>query len=675
MQLVPILAVSYLCVQTANLSFLKFLSLKYPQYEFSRTKKIRTLIETTRNPGIFSYLLKIDGICDFEKICEYYNTHLIDKRNKSGELRFPKLRRKLLSCWGHYAWMKDDSEFRAEQHIILSPSTYRRRPINENNIQSYVSDIISKHIPFDIPPWQVLIIPTNPGIVGESEIQTPASSPQPQIVQEIPQDNVDYYYILVRVHHLILAEEEELKPNDLLLIKPSSKTVEIFEPPAATTSNLIGFLKKPKHIPNLWTHITMSASNRWNEFIYHYDPLESPDVDKKQPINCFSQLLSILFITTFTVCSDFIREYNKIKNHPQYKIKFLFNLIRRESHKRNLNRKALTDSILYSFNPMNILKFLMALFWQIIFTVIFLSPYYIYREFLATRDILAIGRTKHTSTVISVLAVYLPLIYFAVKELLDIISEVAKAPRFVYEELFESPTRESNVLQVKSYRGRRVVSISKPIDMEILRNRVTIDEYIESEFLYSCLAAALKKFLSGYENFEVPSMINVTSRSFEKGYFLTKDNKYDHISGVVFHQLPLAEPNLNQLKAIREITERIRRKQIAIFLVSLGQTRNDFITKMLPEVILKVLINHFSINFPITITEIHGDFTNAQTVWGQSLQDLLCFRPQQSKTCLSLNIHITGSKCRLAVMADSQLAPNHIKISEAWTHYMESTTL
>lgn len=98
-------------VQTANLSFLKFLSLKYPQYEFSRTKKIRTLIETTRNPGIFSYLLKIDGICDFEKICEYYNTHLIDKRNKSGELRFPKLRRKLLSCWGHYAWMKDDRWF------------------------------------------------------------------------------------------------------------------------------------------------------------------------------------------------------------------------------------------------------------------------------------------------------------------------------------------------------------------------------------------------------------------------------------------------------------------------------------------------------------------------------------------------------------------------------------
>ena len=84
------------------------MNLIYPCYEFSNSKKIRTLIDTARNPGIFHFLLELNGPCDFPKIKENYSNHLIEKLNKTdGELRFPKLRQKLISVWGLYAWDRD----------------------------------------------------------------------------------------------------------------------------------------------------------------------------------------------------------------------------------------------------------------------------------------------------------------------------------------------------------------------------------------------------------------------------------------------------------------------------------------------------------------------------------------------------------------------------------------
>lgn len=84
------------------------LSIKYPTLTISKSKKIRTFVDTPRNAGIFHFLLQIKGQCDFEQIKQYYADNLTDARDKAGYLRFPKLRQKLVTCWGHYAWVNDN---------------------------------------------------------------------------------------------------------------------------------------------------------------------------------------------------------------------------------------------------------------------------------------------------------------------------------------------------------------------------------------------------------------------------------------------------------------------------------------------------------------------------------------------------------------------------------------
>lgn len=41
----------------------------------------------------------------------------------------------------------------------MYPSNYRGRPVTEANIQDYVSNIVSKYLPPDLPPWQICVIP------------------------------------------------------------------------------------------------------------------------------------------------------------------------------------------------------------------------------------------------------------------------------------------------------------------------------------------------------------------------------------------------------------------------------------------------------------------------------------------------------------------------------------
>lgn len=49
--------------------------------------------------------------------------------------------------------------FNIENHITLYPSNYRGRTVTEANVQDYISNIVSKYLPPDLPPWQICVIP------------------------------------------------------------------------------------------------------------------------------------------------------------------------------------------------------------------------------------------------------------------------------------------------------------------------------------------------------------------------------------------------------------------------------------------------------------------------------------------------------------------------------------
>ncbi|XP_013138724.1 PREDICTED: uncharacterized protein LOC106103490 [Papilio polytes] len=251
----PALALSYVVVRVSKHLWIKLLSSRYPHLEFIRTDTIRSLLDTHRNQGIINVLLCIKGTHNVDQIRNELYEHVIERRDKDGELMFPRLRHCLVSCWGNYAW-DAHMPFRPENHFIVSNAVYRGRPVSDSNIQDYVSEIISKYFPSDQPPWQYIVIP--------------CISPDPK------------YYILVRVHHLLLSGTNSINIRDLLLIEQLKPEVrQTTDHTQASPLNKL--FPTPKAIPELWEKMNETMSNVWNEFISEYDPVESPRASKTSP--------------------------------------------------------------------------------------------------------------------------------------------------------------------------------------------------------------------------------------------------------------------------------------------------------------------------------------------------------------------------------------------------------
>lgn len=51
------------------------------------------------------------------------------------------------------------SSFNLNNHIILNKATYRGSPVHEGNVQDFISTLVEKYIPSDLPQWQVIVIP------------------------------------------------------------------------------------------------------------------------------------------------------------------------------------------------------------------------------------------------------------------------------------------------------------------------------------------------------------------------------------------------------------------------------------------------------------------------------------------------------------------------------------
>ncbi|XP_005190710.2 uncharacterized protein LOC101894625 [Musca domestica] len=683
--LVPLLLIVFVCVHYSNAFVYYILSIKYPELQISKTKKIRSFIDTPRNAGIFNFLLQIKGPCDFEAIRKHYDENLTGAREKTGYLKFPKLRQKLMNCWGHYGWVKDNSSFNLNNHILLNKATYRGSPVHDGNIQDFVSTLVEKYIPSDLPQWQVIVIPiaSNKSVlnVDATDEETSNSAQEEQ-----------HYYILLKIHHLIIAEEDDLHISEMLMLRDNSEKpiIEIggYTQNISKTKSLSYFIRKPEHIERLLKYLMRVVVNQWNKFIYEFESLETPDDTSGIQITNISQLLSLLLIVAVNVMINYWksvvvmkRKSNRYQKHltpSEGKIKVIRRLLAKEAEQRHLSWPTAKLAIQNSLQPSNLTKTWATLVWKANVNSVLALPYRIFCELMAMRDLIMKGETTLSTTYSGRLSIFLPLLIYAQMEFLRICYEIFKAPVNIFEELVQYPSREINKLNKMSYSGRKIASFSKPIDAQQLRERVAFsDEVRESDYVLSCLSGAIRDYLELYSTeVAIPKMLNTTCRTMAKGYFTDNlDDKSDYIGGVVFLPLPLKVPDREHARQIHSIIEQIRRKQVMIYLASMGQTKYDMLTSIFPRVLTKICINYFSSNFPITITEIYGESSDFETTWGQTVEDVLLFRPPQSKTCLSLNVHHFGDRYRLAVMADTQLGPDHSKIVRAFENYMESVTL
>lgn len=461
----------------------------------------------------------------------------------------------------------------------------------------------------------------------------------------------EHYYILLKIHHLIIAEEEELHISEMLMLRDNSEKpiIEIggLTDRLSRSKSLSYFVRRPEHIEKLVKYLFRVLINFWNKFIYEFESLETPDGTTGVQITNISQLLSLLLIVAVNVMINYWKttkakrrkaslRQHKHQSKSEGKVKLLTKLLLKESEKRHLSWAAAKQAIENSLQPANLTKTWAKFLWKTNVKSALSLPYRAYGEVMALRDLIVRGETKLTSTYCGRLSVFVPLLIYAQMEFLKICYEIFKAPVNIFEELVQYPSREVNKLHKMSYSGRKIASFSKSIDAGELRKRINFSEEIrESEFVLSCVSGAIRDYFELYsKDVAVPHMVNTTCRTMAKGYFTDNlDDKSDYIGGVVFLQLPLKVPDREHARQIHSIIEQIRRKQIMIYLASMGQTKYDLLTSIFPRVLTKICINYFSSNFPITITEIYGETSDFETTWGQPVDDVLLFRPPQSKTC------------------------------------------
>uniref|UniRef100_A0A8D8CNW9 (northern house mosquito) hypothetical protein n=1 Tax=Culex pipiens TaxID=7175 RepID=A0A8D8CNW9_CULPI len=668
--ILPVFAISYATVSTTRKLWIAFLANRYPYLKFARTNNIRSLVDTSRNPGVFHVLLQIEGSCDIHAIKAKFIDQVLSRRDQYGRLCFGRLKFPLISCWGQYAFVKKTKDFNIDNHIILAPTLHRGRPLTEANLQDYVSEFISKYMPPEIPPWQIFCIPMAPGGRDGSGVAAECDSVAP------------YYYLLYRVHHLLLEEQTRLKISDLLLVDVKQCGVETVGSLSECNSIFANMMRGPVYLPKMWRDLNASISNKWNEFVYNHDPLESPDIEKKQ-IKGIQQLLSMLLIGVVVIVSDFVRGYSKVSANPLIKIDYLKSLIDREIQRRNLTLGTIWNAILSSLDPINVVKEWIFLLWKIGATITLMVPWYIYREVEAMRIYMLIGKIKR-NTVAGFLLEYVPVLYGALGECFTGIKLLYTAPRLVAEELFE---RRSDItehyLQNVSLCGRKVVSWSEKIRMDELKlvergtgRKAGYSNHTpnETEILLAILSKSLQALC--YEgDGKIPRMMHLSGRCMLEDYLLGTTNYRTGNSGFISLNLPIE--SLDQrtlLRSIRYSIAQIRQKQIILNFLTIAQLKHDFLTNALPVVVMKLLMNYLSRRFAVTMTEVieNPNVTERRNLLGHTIKDIIYFRPPQSNTSVSITVQRFNGEVRFACMADSQIGPKHLALTAGFRKHLQN---
>ena len=145
-----------------------------------------------------------------------------------------------------------------------------------------MSDVTAKFLPSNHSPWQVHVI--NCFVRGKGK-----------------------KFFLVRVHHLLLRQEHLSVANFLpLKFSPENWACQ------KTNSSFTNLYSEPSALPQLHQKLTEGFSNTWNEFLCNNDPLERPEIFKKQ-IGLFL-CAKIGFIVLVSILKQLNRYFNVLRN-------------------------------------------------------------------------------------------------------------------------------------------------------------------------------------------------------------------------------------------------------------------------------------------------------------------------------------------------------------------------
>ncbi|CAG9798055.1 unnamed protein product [Chironomus riparius] len=618
------------------------LTKRFRYLDFARSNTIRTLVDTSHNNGILHFIVKIKGKCDIEEIRSAYQKHLLDKRDKNGKFLYPRLKTILISCWGNYAFIKNFDNFFIENHILMGPTDYKGNPIDDSNIQKCMSLIVSKYMNSEYPPWQIKVIPMS---------------------------DDSAYYLMIRIHHLILDEQRNLKLGDMMLLDRSRGMKIEYSIPKEDKylayTPLEKIIRPAVGLRTIYEDITDATISRWNEFVMKHDSLDHHDGFAKCPQNLYD-LVSSIVMTIFNTYIDYNRKSSKIlkgSTDPQLHLRFLSDLISTECERRQLTFKLVVNLILKALNPVNVAKSTGLFILRTICIWIFLSPFYILRELNALRRYLFLNEEINSNSYIGFFLKYIPLSFKSFKECLYFASICFTAPRMLIEELFSSINDDGHYLN-PALCGRKLVSWSDTIPVERLHAKAKKNRQSYSEVMFSTISSCLLDFFEQIkeegQSVKIPPYIRVNFRSVPFSYLYGVSCLRN---GVIGFKLPVNEPSFSQFADIRDQLIETRKHQVMIYLLSLIQIRFDFLTTVIPSMYLKLLINYLSKKFAISVTLCMGineyEPSKMITCYEGDIEDVIFFRTPQSNNSTNITIQRFKQNVRMNIMCDSNIDKQH----------------
>ncbi|XP_076280417.1 uncharacterized protein LOC143209078 isoform X2 [Lasioglossum baleicum] len=536
------------------------------------------------------------------------------------------LRMGLSTRWGLYVW-KDLKDFSVDNHLIHSSSSFRGRPITESNIQDYVSDLTLKFFPYGQPPWQIHVI--NCTLRGE-ECQV----------------------CLVRAHHLVLRQEH-LVLADFLPLQCSNDVWSCQEPESPFTN----LYAQPSALPKLYQKLTESFSNYWNEFLYNNDPVERPEIMKKQ-ISTF-QCVKIAVIVLVSSLKEVTRQYQKGGRSKIFDIPWI---LQREATKRNFGLEVISRALLKSMNPVDALLDTIRSSWHLITTTALKTPALLLRELKALKS-----RQKHyyPDTLTAMLWYYLPLVLAATVEAVSIFWIAIKAPKMILEELFVKHP-QANRLQTTSPCGRKVVAWSEEVELDVLQKISNMTGATEAEILLTASVDALKQYFQ-HSNVRIPDGVLATGKFVRQRALFVQNHE---ARGILCLALPTRTPLLEDdlveiLQVIQKNVRDARSKQPAIYAITAAEASSGLITSCLPFLLLKVMLNQLTRRYSLCLTHVDGE------LHVEGVDAVMYWSPPQGNCNMSITLHRYGNAVRMGVMGDALIGPEHSIITRTFPKSVE----
>ncbi|XP_029665854.1 uncharacterized protein LOC115237136 isoform X1 [Formica exsecta] len=613
--LVPFLLIAYLVVTWTKRSWIRFVKWKYPNYIVVEENSIRSILDQGRTHGICTLLVQGRSIV---KGVRNHLAHLASTRKY--------LRSTLFTRWGVYVWKELD--YSVDSHLVNSPCSFRGRPITDNNIQDYISDVTSKFLPRRLSPWQVHIV--NCFVRGEER----------QIC-------------LVRAHHLLLRQEH-LTLADFLPLKYSTDNWTCQE----SDSPFTNLYAEPTALPRLRQMLIENFSNYWNDFLCNNDPVERPEILKKRI--GISQCVKITMIVLVCTMKELARQCRKPEG-----LKFLelLSIVQRESSKRNFNPRLMLESIAKSFNPINILYSCIALFWYITVTSCLRTPLLLIRELQVLKS-----RHKHCypDTLTYMLSCYLPLIFQAIREVMSIGWIAVTAPKIIVEELFLKHP-QLNQLQTISPCGRKVVAWSEEVNVELVRKIANVTGATETEILLAATIDSLKEYFR-HSAVNIPDDVLATVKFVSQRAVFLRNHE---ARGILCLALPTRTPLFHDdlveiLQVIQRNIQEARSKQSAIYAITAAETSCGFISSCVPAIVLKLLLNQLSKRYSLCLTHVDGDLPV------EGVNGAIYWRPPQGNCNMSMTLHRLGNGVRLGIMADALIGPQHFIVARTFPQSIQN---